>query len=115
MCGHLWILHTTNPTSLCYGFSHKFPWVGTYTKSTPAYFQGDDGNYIYVIALGHLGVDESSQPWTSREVIANTTGLDAFIDGHSHTALPMEEVTDEGGAARSSSHRPAPIWMPWDN
>ena len=51
----------------------------------------------YVIALGHLGVDESSQPWTSREVIANTTGLDAFIDGHSHTTIPMEEVTDEGG------------------
>ena len=42
-------------------------------------------------------MDESSQPWTSREVIANTTGLDAFIDGHSHTTIPMEEVTDEGG------------------
>ena len=97
----------------------------SFTKSTPAYFQDDDGNYIYgiaggpdgeelydavqeaidsasveadyVIALGHLGVDESSQPWTSREVIANTTGLDAFIDGHSHTTLPMEEVTDEEG------------------
>lgn len=70
----------------------------SFTKSTPAYFQDDDGDYIYgiaggpdgeelydavqeaidsasveadyVIALGHLGVDESSQPWTSREVIA---------------------------------------------
>ena len=99
----------------------------SFTKSTPAYFQDDNGDYIYgiaggpdgeelydaiqeavdaasaeadyVIALGHLGVDESSQPWTSREVIANTTGLDVFIDGHSHTALPMEEVTDEGGGA----------------
>ena len=80
----------------------------SFTKSTPAYFQDDDGNYIYGIAGGpdgeelydavqHLGVDESSQPWTSREVIANTTGLDAFIDGHSHTTLPMEEVTDEEG------------------
>ena len=97
----------------------------SFTKSTPAYFQDENGNYIYgiaggadgealytavqnaidaasaeadyVIALGHLGVDESSQPWTSREVIANTTGLDAFIDGHSHTTIPMEEVTDEGG------------------
>ena len=97
----------------------------SFTKSTPAYFQDDNGDYIYgiaggpdgeelydaiqeavdaasaeadyVIALGHLGVDESSQPWTSREVIANTTGLDVFIDGHSHTTLPMEEVTDEGG------------------
>ena len=97
----------------------------SFTKSTPAYFQDDEGNYIYgiaggedgqalydavqeaidaasaeadyVIALGHLGVDASSQPWTSREVIANTTGLDAFIDGHSHTTIPMEEVTDADG------------------
>ena len=98
----------------------------SFTKSTPSYFQDENGNYIYgiaggtdgealytavqnaidaasaeadyVIALGHLGVDESSQPWTSREVIANTTGLDAFIDGHSHTTIPMEDVTDEGGS-----------------
>lgn len=41
----------------------------------------------YVIALGHLGVDETSAPWRSTDVIANTTGLDAFIDGHSHTTV----------------------------
>ena len=97
----------------------------TFTKSTPAYFQDEDGNYIYgiaggtdgkalyadvqaaidaasaeadvVIALGHLGVDESSKPWTSKEVIANTTGLDAFIDGHSHSSVPAEEVLDKDG------------------
>ena len=97
----------------------------SFTKSTPAYFQDENGNYIYgiaggtdgselyaavqaaideaapqadyVIALGHLGVDESSRPWTSREVIANTTGLDAFIDGHSHTTIASETVTDKGG------------------
>lgn len=97
----------------------------SFTKSTPAYFQDDEGNYIYgiaggedgqalydavqaaidaasaeadyIIALGHLGVDPSSQPWTSKEVIANTTGLDAFIDGHSHTTVETEEVTDEAG------------------
>ena len=97
----------------------------SFTKSTPAYFQDDAGNYIYgiaggedgsdlydavqtaidaasaeadyVIALGHLGVDLSSRPWTSEEVIANTTGLDAFIDGHSHTTVEMREVTDEAG------------------
>lgn len=95
------------------------------TKSTPAYFQDDDGNYIYgiyggtdgtelyeavqeaidaaseeadvIIALGHLGVDESSSPWTSEEVIANTSGLDAFIDGHSHTTMESETVTDKDG------------------
>ncbi len=94
----------------------------SFTKSTPAYFQDENGNYIYGIAggadgsdlyetvqeaidaasqeadiligLGHLGVDPSSVPWTSEEVIMNTTGLDAFIDGHSHTTLPMEVVLD---------------------
>ena len=98
----------------------------TITSSTPAYFQDANGGYIYgidggedgealyaaaqtaiddaraagadyVIALGHLGVDASSGPWTSRNLIANTTGLDAFLDGHSHTTIEMELVTDEAG------------------
>ena len=97
----------------------------SFTKSTPSYFQDENGNYIYgiaggtdgealytavqnaidaasaeadyVIALGHLGVDESSQPWTSREVIANTTGLDAFIDGHSQTVMESQIVADKAG------------------
>jgi len=98
----------------------------TFTSSTPAYFQDNDGNYIYdilggsdgselyeavqtaidnakadgadyTIALGHLGVDPSSSPWTSKEVIANTSGLDAFIDGHSHTTIECEEITDKEG------------------
>lgn len=97
----------------------------SFTKSTPAYFQDENGNYIYgiaggadgsalyaavqkavdaaskeadyVIGLGHLGVDPSSKPWTSEEVIANTTGLDAFIDGHSHTSVESKEVADKNG------------------
>ncbi|MDE6259694.1 MAG: 5'-nucleotidase C-terminal domain-containing protein [Oscillospiraceae bacterium] len=97
----------------------------SFTKSTPAYFQDGNGNYIYgiaggndgaalyaavqtaidaaskeadvVIALAHLGSDPSSQPWTSEDVIANTTGLDAFIDGHSHSKVPMKEVKDKAG------------------
>ena len=98
----------------------------TFTKSTPAYFMdetqskyiynisgGADGQELYdavqkaidqakilsdyVIGLGHLGVDPSSSPWTSREVIAHTVGFDAFIDGHSHTEIPYEEVKDAAG------------------
>jgi len=97
----------------------------SFTKSTPAYFQDEDGNYIYdilggadgaelyaavqaaidaaaaeadmVIGLGHLGDDTASQPWTSEEVIANTTGLDAFIDGHSHSTVAGKEVADKNG------------------
>ena len=99
----------------------------TLTATTPAYFQNESGQYIYgiaggedgsalyaavqsavdaaaaegadyIIALGHLGVDRSASPWTSREVIANTTGLDAFIDGHSHTTIPSETVFAKDGA-----------------
>ena len=97
----------------------------SFTKSTPAYFQDGNGNYIYgiaggedgsalydavqtaidaasqeadyVIALGHLGVYVYLFPWTSEEVIAHTTGLDAFIDGHSHSTVEMKEVADESG------------------
>ena len=97
----------------------------SFTKSTPAYFQDENGNYIYgiaggadgaelyaavqeaidaasaeadvVIALGHLGDDKASQPWTSEELIANTTGLDAFIDGHSHSTVEYKEVADKDG------------------
>lgn len=99
----------------------------TFTSSTPAYFQNEKGEYIYdiaggedgsdlyqsvqyaidavktyenadyIIALGHLGVDASSGPWTSRELIAHTSGLDAFIDGHSHTTIESETVSDRDG------------------
>ena len=41
-----------------------------------------------------LGVDPSSSPWTSEEVIAHTTGFDAFIDGHSHTVMENKQVAD---------------------
>ena len=97
----------------------------SFTKSTPAYFQDAEGKYIYgiaggedgaalyaavqkaiddakaeadvVIALGHLGDDPASKPWTSEEVILNTSGLDAFIDGHSHTTMENQKVIDKGG------------------
>lgn len=98
----------------------------SFTKSTPAYFQDADGNYIYgisggvdgaalyadvqkaideakadgatkIIALGHLGDDPASDPWNSEDVIANVTGLDAFIDGHSHSTVEMKEVSDKDG------------------
>lgn len=99
----------------------------SFTKSTPAYFMnakqtkyiydilgGDDGRKLYdavqkaidkaktlgadiIIGLGHLGVDPSSSPWTSEDVIANTTGFDAFIDGHSHTVMENKRVYDAAG------------------
>ena len=99
----------------------------TITTSTPKYFQDDNGNYIYafqqdetgeklyaavqaavdaaraegaqfVIALAHLGIEEDCSPWTSSEVIVNTTGIDAVLDGHSHSLIQGEKVKNKDGA-----------------
>lgn len=100
------------------------------SKSTPAYFQDAGGNYIYgfcqggsgrdlyaavqsavdaarkegakyVIAVGHCGVDEQSAPWRSTDIIANVSGLSAFIDGHSHSVIPAQAVKDKDGKSIS--------------
>ena len=91
----------------------------TFVTSTPSYFQNEKGEFIYdfardesgdalyqavqtsvdaarqegadyVYVLGHLGMDESDRPWTYADVIANTEGIDVFLDGHSHDT---EQVT----------------------
>ena len=85
----------------------------TLVSSTPRYFQDDRGNYIYdftqgnngadfyaavqkaaddaraegasyVILLAHLGNEASASPYTYADVIGNTVGIDAVLDGHSH-------------------------------
>lgn len=95
------------------------------TKSTPAYFQDQFGRYRfsfcedetgealysqvqsavdqargegadYVIMVGHLGDNGITEKWSSRSVIANTTGIDAAIDGHSHEVC-VENVPNESG------------------
>lgn len=40
----------------------------------------------YIFGLGHLGIYSLSESYgySSKAVIANTTGLDGFLDGHSH-------------------------------
>ena len=81
--------------------------------STPRYFKDENGNYIYgfmqdengeavyaavqkavddaraegaqyVILMGHLGDEEECTPWKYSDVLGNTTGIDAMLDGHSH-------------------------------
>ena len=85
----------------------------TLTSSTPAYFQDADGNYIYgfmqdstgetlykavqdavdaarsegadyVYVMGHMGMTGSDSIYGYADVIANTSGIDVFLDGHSH-------------------------------
>lgn len=85
----------------------------TLTDSTPTYFQDENGNYIYgflrdetgealysavqqavddaraegaqyVIVMGHCGNDAACESWTYADIIEHTTGIDAFLDRHSH-------------------------------
>ena len=100
----------------------------SFTKSTPTYFQDGQGNYIYsfcedetgarlyaqvqagvdmarasgalfVILVGHLGENGTDPRWTSDAVIANTNGINAAIDGHSHEAIPVKMVKNKDGVA----------------
>ena len=41
----------------------------------------------YVVCLGHLGIDEESTGNRSIDLLEKVTGIDLFIDGHSHSDL----------------------------
>lgn len=98
----------------------------TITSSTPKYFQNEAGEFVYgfmqdetgeklyaavqsavdaaraegaayVVAMGHMGNEASCQPWTYADVIAHTTGIDAFLDGHSHDTDQVEMTNKDGG------------------
>ncbi|MBQ6385190.1 MAG: bifunctional metallophosphatase/5'-nucleotidase [Lachnospiraceae bacterium] len=85
----------------------------TFTTSTPTYFQDENGSFIYgfmqdetgqklydavqsavdsarkegadyVYVLAHLGLEDTCSPWTYADVISHTSGIDVFLDGHSH-------------------------------
>lgn len=99
---------------------------GTLSSSNPGSFKDSKGDLIYgfcqdetgealynqvqesvdaaradgadmVILLSHLGIDASTSPWMSTEVITNTTGIDAVIDGHSHSVVASEHVKNKEG------------------
>ena len=95
------------------------------TKANPKLIQGlkflagKDGSELYacaaaqvadlkaqgadiVVCLAHLGVDESSEPYTSYDLAKNVTGIDFIIDGHSHTVMtagPNGEAIQSTGTA----------------
>ena len=98
----------------------------TFSKSTPTYFQDEEGNFIYsfcggndgadlyaavqaavddaraegadyVVVLSHLGTEASSVPYTSTDLIANTSGIDVVLDGHSHSVWEMEIEQNKDG------------------
>ena len=95
------------------------------SQSTPAYFMDENGDIVYsfcsdsgealysrvqetvdscreegadyVIALTHLGDDESSAPFRSTDLIAGTSGIDAVLDSDSHSAIDSDMVENEEG------------------
>lgn len=96
----------------------------TLTSSTPAYFQ-EDGKFVYqfngggaeqfyacvqgyideclqaganyVVLLTHLGDTEEMSPYSSLDLIRNTHGAHAVLDGHSHSEISCYPVKDERG------------------
>lgn len=97
----------------------------TLTSSTPKYFQDENGNFIYgflqddtgegvynavqkaiddaraegaqyVIIMAHCGNEAECIPWTYGDIIEHVSGVDAFIDGHSHD-LDHVVVKDKDG------------------
>lgn len=96
----------------------------TYLKSTPVFFQNEHGEYIYtfgqeetrlydiiqenvdkaidegadyIILLGHLGENDVTEKWSAMSVAANTKGIHAIIDGHSHEVTPSMTVQNSIG------------------
>lgn len=98
----------------------------SFTKSTPAYFQDANGNYIYsfcedadgtafynqvqsavdsaraegaefVILVGHLGENGITERWSAGSLIGHIRGVDACIDGHSHETTLSMIVKDADG------------------
>lgn len=97
----------------------------TLVSSTPKFFQDDKGKFIYgfcedetgaklyaqvqktvdavraqgadiVILVGHLGDNGAIPVWSSKAVVANTTGIDAVIDGHSHEMYEQQVKNKDG-------------------
>ena len=51
----------------------------------------------YVVVLAHLGEEKPALGITSHELVAATRGIDAVLDGHSHSVIPHDEVANLDG------------------
>ena len=98
----------------------------TLISSTPVYFQDENGEFIYsfcqdetgeafyaaiqsavdaaraegadyVFLMAHLGIEEECSPYMSTDVITHTTGIDAVLDGHSHSVIEKDSVKNANG------------------
>lgn len=51
----------------------------------------------YVIILSHLGEDDNKYHVTSHSLIKATNGIDALLDGHTHSVVPQLKVKNKDG------------------
>lgn len=51
----------------------------------------------YVIALSHLGSTAVCEPYDVFNVLRNTSGIDAFLDGHSHSVIYGDTYQNKDG------------------
>ena len=59
----------------------------------------------FIVAIGHLGIDDSTkEELRSEGVLKAVPGIDLFIDGHSHTALPEGKVIGSALLAQTGSY-----------
>ena len=111
---------------ITYGNNKKVGYIGvttptTLVESSPKYFKEDDKvvydfggeNYYkivqnnidecrslgcdYVVLLTHLGYSDNYSPYSSPELIASISGIDALIDGHSHQIVNTTYIKDKTG------------------
>lgn len=48
-----------------------------------------------VVAAGHTGILETTDGWKSTDIIANTSGIDYYIDAHSHETIESAVYKNE--------------------
>ena len=94
----------------------------TISSSNPAQFKNENGELIYtfggaeiydlvqanidaaeaegadyVIALSHVGYDESGELFDIADIVENTDGLDVVLDAHAHLVIEEETLKDKSG------------------
>jgi len=63
--------------------------------------RAEGADYVYV--MGHMGMETTCEPWTYADVIEHTSGIDVFLDGHSHDTEQVVMKNKEGGSVVRSA------------
>jgi 2',3'-cyclic-nucleotide 2'-phosphodiesterase (5'-nucleotidase family) len=51
----------------------------------------------YVVLLSHVGEKPQTMGFSSHLIVANTTGIDVVLDGHTHSVIPTDRVANRDG------------------